>query len=84
MIDNSTFGTLKAMFHTFGCKLNFAETSTVARAFADEGIVRAGEGETPDIIVVNTCSVTELARPSALSIAAILKPTYSSPAATPS
>ena len=61
MIDNSTFGTLKAMFHTFGCKLNFAETSTVARAFADEGIVRAGEGETPDIIVVNTCSVTELA-----------------------
>ncbi len=61
MIDNSTFGTLTAMFHTFGCKLNFAETSTVARAFADEGIVRAGEGETPDIIVVNTCSVTELA-----------------------
>ena len=61
MIDNSTFGTLKAMFHTFGCKLNFAETSTVARAFADAGLVRAGEGETPDIIVVNTCSVTELA-----------------------
>ena len=61
MIDNSTFGTLKAMFHTFGCKLNFAETSTVARAFAREGIRRVSGGERPDIIVVNTCSVTELA-----------------------
>jgi threonylcarbamoyladenosine tRNA methylthiotransferase MtaB len=61
MIDNSTFGTLKAMFHTFGCKLNFAETSTVARTFAQEGITRVSAGETPDIIVVNTCSVTELA-----------------------
>ena len=61
MIDNSTFGTLKALFHTFGCKLNFAETSTVARTFAAEGITRVAEGETPDIIVVNTCSVTELA-----------------------
>lgn len=61
MIDNSTFGTLKALFHTFGCKLNFAETSTVARAFAAEGITRVAEGEKPDIIVVNTCSVTELA-----------------------
>ena len=61
MIDNSTFGTLKAMFHTFGCKLNFAETSTVARTFAAEGITRVAPGETPDIIVVNTCSVTELA-----------------------
>ncbi len=61
MIDNSTFGTLKAMFHTFGCKLNFAETSTVARTFAHEGIRRVTAGEKPDIIVVNTCSVTELA-----------------------
>lgn len=61
MIDNSTFGTLKALFHTFGCKLNFAETSTVARMFAEEGITRVGPGETPDVIVINTCSVTELA-----------------------
>lgn len=61
MIDNTTFGTLKALYHTFGCKLNFAETSTVAREFAARGITRVGEGETPDIIVVNTCSVTELA-----------------------
>lgn len=61
MIDNSTFGTLKALFHTFGCKLNFAETSTVARIFAEEGITRVGPGDTPDVIVINTCSVTELA-----------------------
>lgn len=61
MIDNSTFGTIKALFHTFGCKLNFAETSTVARMFAEEGITRVGPGDTPDVIVINTCSVTELA-----------------------
>lgn len=61
MIDNSTFGTLKALFHTFGCKLNFAETSTVARMFAEEGITRVGPGDMPDVIVINTCSVTELA-----------------------
>ena len=61
MIDNSTFGTLKALFHTFGCKLNFAETSTVARMLAEEGITRVGPGDTPDVIVINTCSVTELA-----------------------
>jgi len=52
---------MKAMFHTFGCKLNFAETSSVARIFAEEGICRVSGGEQPDIIVVNTCSVTELA-----------------------
>ena len=61
MIDHSTFGTLTALYHTFGCKLNFAETSTVARQFAEKGIRRATADETPDIIVVNTCSVTELA-----------------------
>lgn len=61
MIDNTTFDTRKALFHTFGCKLNFAETSTVAQLFADRGIRRAQTGETPDVCVVNTCSVTELA-----------------------
>lgn len=61
MIDKGTFGTLKALYHTFGCKLNFAETSTVARTFAGVGITRVSGGETPDIIVINTCSVTELA-----------------------
>ena len=61
MIDKSTFSDRKALFHTFGCKLNFAETSTVAKMLAGRGIISAREGETPDIIVVNTCSVTELA-----------------------
>lgn len=61
MIDNSTFSTKKALFHTFGCKLNFAETSTVARVLADYGIMRCQRGDVPDIVVINTCSVTELA-----------------------
>lgn len=61
MIDETTFSGLKALYHTFGCKLNFAETSTVARLLAQEGIRRVQRGESPDIIVVNTCSVTELA-----------------------
>lgn len=61
MIDKSTFGNRTALFHTLGCKLNFSETSTVAKMLADRGIHRAQPSETPDIIVVNTCSVTELA-----------------------
>lgn len=61
MIDNTTFGTRTAKFHTLGCKLNFAETSTIAQMFADKGIRRTQAGETPDVVVVNTCSVTELA-----------------------
>lgn len=58
---NNIFQNSSALFHTFGCKLNFAETSTVARIFAEAGIRRATQGETPDFIVVNTCSVTETA-----------------------
>lgn len=61
MIDNTVFGNFTASFHTLGCKLNFAETSTVAKIFADKGIRCVQAGETPDICVVNTCSVTELA-----------------------
>lgn len=61
MIDATTFPDRKALFHTFGCKLNFAETSTIARMLAQRGIMRVHEGDTPDLIVVNTCSVTELA-----------------------
>lgn len=52
---------LTAAFYTLGCKLNFAETSTVGKLLAERGIMRAPEGETPDICVVNTCSVTETA-----------------------
>lgn len=50
-----------ALYHTFGCKLNFAETATVERLFEERGIatVDGRDGRTPDIVVVNTCSVTE-------------------------
>lgn len=61
MIDNTTFDNRTALFHTFGCKLNFAETSTVARLFAERGIRRATASDTPDFIVINSCSVTDLA-----------------------
>jgi len=46
------------LYHTFGCKLNFAETSTIAELLEDKGIMRCDGGEIPDIILVNTCSVT--------------------------
>lgn len=61
MISKETFGNKTALFHTFGCKLNFAETSTVAQLFAANGIQRVHEGDIPDYIVINTCSVTEFA-----------------------
>ena len=44
--------------HTFGCKLNFSETATIARMLEERGFTRAAKGEHPDIVVVNTCSVT--------------------------
>lgn len=59
MIDKSTFDNRTVEFHTLGCKLNFAETSTIGKILSDRGIRRAQVGETPDICVVNTCSVTE-------------------------
>lgn len=48
-----------AAFHTLGCKLNFAETSTLARQLADAGYARVNIEERPDVFVLNTCSVTE-------------------------
>lgn len=52
---------LTASYHTLGCKLNFSETSTIGKMLSSRGIRRVSEGEAPDIIVVNTCSVTEMA-----------------------
>lgn len=49
---------LKASYHTLGCKLNFSETATIAGMLGKMGISRAGDGEIPDICVINTCSVT--------------------------
>lgn len=48
-----------AAFHTLGCKLNFAETSTIARQLTDAGYEKVGFDEKADIYVINTCSVTE-------------------------
>ncbi|WP_299114472.1 tRNA (N(6)-L-threonylcarbamoyladenosine(37)-C(2))-methylthiotransferase MtaB [uncultured Winogradskyella sp.] len=49
----------KVAFYTLGCKLNFSETSTIARNFNDEGFDRVEFKEKADIYVINTCSVTE-------------------------
>ncbi len=59
MIDNSAY--LKAAYFTLGCKLNFAETSTIGKMLLERGITRVAKGEIPDICIVNTCSVTEMA-----------------------
>lgn len=56
-----TFHDFKASYHTLGCKLNFAETSTLGNVLKEQGIRKAEKGEIPDICIVNTCSVTEMA-----------------------
>lgn len=48
----------KVAFYTLGCKLNFSESSTLAREFAAAGFSRAAAGEVADVCVINTCSVT--------------------------
>lgn len=49
----------KVAFYTLGCKLNFSETSTIARSFKNEGFLRVDFSEVADIYVINTCSVTD-------------------------
>ncbi len=49
----------KVAFYTLGCKLNFSETSTIARSFQNEGFDRVEFDEVADIYVINTCSVTD-------------------------
>jgi threonylcarbamoyladenosine tRNA methylthiotransferase MtaB len=49
----------KVAFYTLGCKLNFSETSTIARTFTSEGFERVEFEEKADIYVINTCSVTD-------------------------
>lgn len=61
MIDKTIFGDHTAIYHTFGCKLNFAETASLANRLAGRGIARAEATDTPDLIIINSCSVTELA-----------------------
>ena len=51
----------KVAFHTLGCKLNFAETSTLARTFPENKFERVSPDSHADIYVINTCTVTEAA-----------------------
>ena len=61
MIDSTIFENKKAAYYTLGCKLNFAETSTIGKILSGQGIRKVRPGEKADICVINTCSVTELA-----------------------
>jgi len=51
----------KVAFHTLGCKLNFAETSSIARSLSGDEFERVSASETADIYIINTCSVTDAA-----------------------
>ena len=64
MIDTSILQGKKAAYFTLGCKLNFAETSTIGQELTKYGVLKAEKGEQADICIVNTCSVTEVAESS--------------------
>jgi threonylcarbamoyladenosine tRNA methylthiotransferase MtaB len=49
----------KVAFYTLGCKLNFSETSTISRMFEEKGYRKVDFPDSPDIFIINTCSVTE-------------------------
>ena len=49
----------KVAFYTLGCKLNFSETSTISRLFEDAGFAKVDFEDSPDVFVINTCSVTD-------------------------
>ena len=49
----------KVAFYTLGCKLNYSETSTISRMFEEKGYRKVDFSDTPDIFIINTCSVTE-------------------------
>lgn len=50
---------LRFSFHTFGCKLNFSESSTLSRQLEESGYAKVDLNENPDILIINTCSVTD-------------------------
>ncbi len=54
-------GVLRVAFHTLGCKLNFAETSTIARSLPQDKFKRVSFNDEADIYIINTCSVTDAA-----------------------
>ena len=61
MIDTSILQNKKAAFFSLGCKLNFAETSTIEQELTKYGVHKVDKDEIADICIINTCSVTEVA-----------------------
>jgi len=61
MIDQNVFESKKIVYLSLGCKLNFAETSSLGKIMEASGYFRIRPGEIPDVCVINTCSVTETA-----------------------
>jgi threonylcarbamoyladenosine tRNA methylthiotransferase MtaB len=61
MIDTSAFQGKTASYYTLGCKLNFSETSTFGKMLQEMGVRTAQKDEQADLVLVNTCSVTEVA-----------------------
>lgn len=59
---------LSAAYFTLGCKLNFAETATISSRLKERGVEESAPGADPDIVVINTCSVTETADKKARSL----------------
>ena len=51
----------KVAFQTLGCKLNFSESSTIARDFTEKGFSRVKFSDKADVYVINTCTVTDQA-----------------------
>ena len=49
----------KVAFYTLGCKLNYSETSTISRMFEEKGYRKVDFSDSPDIFIINTCSVTD-------------------------
>ena len=63
-MQNTGMNTLKrkkVAFHTLGCKLNFAETSTISRSLPEDQFEKVPAGKKADIYIINTCSVTDAA-----------------------
>ncbi len=59
MLIFAPLGMKKVAFYTLGCKLNYSETSTISRMFEEKGYAKVDFTDSPDIFIINTCSVTE-------------------------
>ena len=62
----------KVAFYTLGCKLNFAESSSIARSLEPLGFTRVDFQDSPNLFVINTCSVTEQADKKCKKVVALI------------